>query len=152
MILILLGNTVMFIKTIICIRASTGAARLSVRRQSLKRHMTGRDDVMLYVRMSTVMGFTWIFGLASSVISAFGGPTSQTICIILHLLGILFIVFNCSQGIFIFFAFLFNRRILAMYKGLLERLKSERSRPISVSSSRATLTTQISQSSLSHIT
>ncbi|XP_060582870.1 uncharacterized protein LOC132739226 [Ruditapes philippinarum] len=152
MILILLGNTVMFIKTIICIRASTGAARLSVRRQSLKRHMTGRDDVMLYVRMSTVMGFTWVFGLASSVISAFGGPTSQTICIILHLLGILFIVFNCSQGIFIFFAFLFNRRILAMYKGLLERLKSERSRPISVSSSRATLTTQISQSSLSHIT
>lgn len=150
MMLILSGNAVMFIRTIICIRASTRDARFSVRRSSLKR-MTGKDDVMLYIRMSTVMGFTWVFGLASSVISAFAGPTSHTICITLHLLGILFIVFNCSQGIFIFIAFVFNKRILALFKGLLVRIKSGRSRPLSASSSRGTLTTNASQVSLSHI-
>lgn len=151
MILILSGNAVMFIRTIIRIRAVTRDARSSVRRPSIKR-MSGRDDVMLYIRMSTVMGFTWVFGLASSVISAFAGPTSHTICIALHLLGILFIVFNCSQGIFICFAFLFNRRILALFKGLIVRIKTGRPRPISISSSRVTLTTNVSLTSMSHIT
>lgn len=150
MILILFTNIVMFTRTIICIRASTRDTRTSVRRPSVKR-MTGRDDVILYIRMSTVMGFTWIFGLASSVISAVSGPTSHVTCIVLHLLGILFIVFNCSQGMFIFVAFLFNRRVFALYKGLVDRLKAGRSRPASVSSSRGILSINLSQTSLSHI-
>ncbi|KAL4221218.1 hypothetical protein ACF0H5_019482 [Mactra antiquata] len=152
MILILFVNCVMFTRTIICIRRSTRSARMSVRKQSSFNHMTGRDDVMLYFRMSTVMGFTWIFGLASSFVSAFAEPSSKAVCIVLHLLGILFIVFNCSQGVFIFFAFVCNRRVLALYKAFLERLKSGKPRPPSISSSRTTLTTNTSQTSLSHIT
>ena len=89
MILILLGNFIMFTRTIICIRASTKVTKSSVRRSSLS-HMTGHDDVMLYIRMSTVMGFTWIFALASSMVSAFSVSASRTICITLHLLQILF--------------------------------------------------------------
>lgn len=151
MILILLSNAVMFTRTIICIRASTRATKSSVRKSSLN-HMAGKDDVMLYIRMSTVMGFTWVFGLASSVVSAFASPPSRTTCIILHLLGMLFIVFNCSQGIFIFFAFVFNRRVLGLYRELISKLRTKKERPISISVSRGTLTTNASDSSVSHIT
>ena len=154
MMLILLGNFVMFTRTIICIRASTKVTKTSVRRSSLS-HMTGHDDVMLYVRMSTVMGFTWIFALASGMVSAFSASASRTICITLHLLQILFIIFNCSQGIFIFFAFVCNRRVLALYKGLWLQIKNRgvRQRPLSSCSSSNTLSTRnSSQLSLSHIT
>ena len=151
MIVILLSNTVMFARTIICIRASTRATKSSVRKSSLN-HMTGKDDVMLYIRMSTVMGFTWVFGLASSVVSAFAAPPSRTTCIILHLLGMLFIVFNCSQGIFIFFAFVFNRRVLGLYRGLFSKLKRKKGQPSSLSTSRGTLTSNISETNVSHIT
>ena len=153
MVLILLGNTVMFTRTIICIRSSTKLTQTSVRRSSIS-HMAGHDDVMLYIRMSTVMGFTWIFGLTSSIVSGFFGEPSRTICIVLHLLAILFIIFNCSQGLFIFFAFVFNRRVLGLYRGLVFKLRSSNSRPrpLSSSSSRSTLGVRLSQTSLSHIT
>ena len=153
MVLIIIVNIGMFTRTIICIRASTKMTQTSVRRSSLS-HMAGHDDVMLYIRMSTVMGFTWIFGLASSIVSAFSGEPSRTICIVLHLFGILFIVFNCSQGLFIFFAFVFNRRVLGLYRGLVQTIKRSANRecPISASLSRTTLTANLSQSSVSHIT
>lgn len=153
MILILLSNFVMFTRTIICIRASTRMTQTSVRRSSMS-HMAGHDDVMLYIRMSTVMGFTWVFGLASSIVSPFVGEPSKTICIVLHLFQILFIIFNCSQGLFIFFAFIFNRRVLSLYRGLVYRLRhlDGRERPLSSSSSRSTLGISLSQNSVSHIT
>ncbi|KAK3593268.1 hypothetical protein CHS0354_012361 [Potamilus streckersoni] len=126
MILILLSNFVMFTRTIICIRASTKSTFLKIRRSS-KGHIIGKDDVMLYIRMSTVMGFTWIFGLASSIISAFAGPPSKTICIVLHVFGILFIIFNCSQGLFIFFAFVANKRVTSLYKAKFRKWRQRRS-------------------------
>jgi len=139
----------MFIRTILSIRACTESTKSSIRKTSLN-HVTGKDDVMLYVRMSTVMGFTWVFGLASSFVSSFA-RASETVCIVLHTLGILFIVFNCSQGIFIFFAFVFNRRILGLYKAKFSRARENNERGISVSSSRTTLSTRVSNTSLSHI-
>ena len=151
MIVILSSNVVMFSRTIVSIRASTKSTKDSVRRSSVS-HMTGHDDVMLYVRMSTVMGFTWIFGLASSLVSAFAGTPTQTTCIIMHLIGILFIVFNCSQGIFIFFAFVFNRRVFALYRGLVYRIRHRRDRPVSLSSSRGTLSISVSHTSISNVT
>lgn len=115
MILILIANAIMFIKTIICIRAVAKLAKLKTRRSSLN-HTVGKSDVVLYVRMSTVMGFTWIIGLGSSVISAFADGPTETMCIVLHTIGILFILFNCSQGVFIVVAFVFNKRVLGLYK------------------------------------
>jgi hypothetical protein len=70
---------------------------------------------------------------------------------VLHIFGILFIVFNCSQGIFIFFVFLLNRRVLAMYRTLFGRIKNKKSIPMSVNS-RATLNVPTGQLSLTHIT
>ncbi|KAL3862425.1 hypothetical protein ACJMK2_008391 [Sinanodonta woodiana] len=132
MILILLSNFVMFTRTIICIRASTKSTFLNTRRSS-KGHIIGKDDVMLYIRMSTVMGFTWIFGLASSIISAFAGPPSKTICIVLHVFGILFIIFNCSQGLFIFFAFVANKRVTSLYRAKFRKWRRRRNFPSSSS-------------------
>ncbi|XP_033763513.1 uncharacterized protein LOC117344796, partial [Pecten maximus] len=115
MIIILVVNAIMFIKTIICIRAVAKLAKLKTRRSSLNQAV-GKSDVVLYVRMSTVMGFTWIIGLGSSVISAFADGPTDTMCVVLHTIGILFILFNCSQGVFIFGAFVFNKRVLGLYK------------------------------------
>ncbi|ESO84356.1 hypothetical protein LOTGIDRAFT_75274, partial [Lottia gigantea] len=107
-------NTVFFIRTIICIQATAKLAHHTTRRTF--SHMTGKSDVMLYVRMSTVMGFTWIFGLASSIISSIFTKPDQTVCMALRILSILFTVFNCGQGLFIFFAFIFKRRVFYLYK------------------------------------
>ena len=88
------------------------------------RKPPGRSDAVLYLRMSTVMGFTWIFGLSSSLVSSFSRPVTFEICIISHILGILFTVFNTSQGIFIFCAFVCNRRVLNLYRALFHRVRS----------------------------
>ncbi|XP_013385253.1 uncharacterized protein LOC106155122 [Lingula anatina] len=108
-------NAFFFGRTILSIRATMKVTKLSRRRASVSR-LTGHADVMLYVRMSTFMGFTWVFGLASSVISGIVPTHTATVCYVLYTMNILFIVFNCSQGMFIFFAFICNRRVYDLYK------------------------------------
>ncbi|KAK3105222.1 hypothetical protein FSP39_020107 [Pinctada imbricata] len=148
--LILSSNAVMFTKTIICIRKTSKMVKLKTRRSSRSslNHMTGRDDVILYVRMSTMMGFTWTLGLASSIVSAFAGTPTEVVCIILHTLGILFVAFNCSQGLFIFFAFVFNKRVGGFYKDFFKELKRKNSEnQIPSTRSSSTLSTAVSISS-----
>ena len=120
--LIFLVNCVLFSRTIASIRKTnrlarhSGAGRTSSSNSS--RRLSGRNDVILYVKMASVMGFTWVFGLASSVISSVTDEPSDAICYALHVLGVLFPILNSSQGLFIFVAFVFNRRVLALYKSL----------------------------------
>ncbi|XP_067659278.1 uncharacterized protein [Haliotis asinina] len=121
-VIIFLLNSCLFVKTILCIRKTAKFTNDHTRRSSVNRR-NGRNDVMLYVRMSTVMGFTWIFGLASSIVSAFFTPPTVVVCYTEHILGLLFVTFNCSQGLFIFFAFVTKRRVFHLYKGLWVRLK-----------------------------
>ncbi|XP_046547056.1 uncharacterized protein LOC124257110 [Haliotis rubra] len=121
-VIIFLINSCLFVKTILCIRKTAKFTNDHTRRSSVNRR-NGRNDVMLYVRMSTVMGFTWIFGLASSIVSAFFTPPTVVVCYTEHILGLLFVTFNCSQGLFIFFAFVTKRRVFYLYKGLWIRLK-----------------------------
>lgn len=133
MIAILFANAIMFVRTIICIRSVTKFVSLRTRRSSVSNAI-GKHDVMLYVRMSTVMGFTWIFGLASSIVSSFTDKPTGNVCITLHTLGLLFIIFNCSQGLFIFGVFVCNRRVGALYKELFGQLKKNLSRQSSTTS------------------
>ncbi|XP_046360105.2 uncharacterized protein LOC124137722 [Haliotis rufescens] len=121
-VIIFLMNSCLFVKTILCIRKTAKFTNDHTRRSSVNRR-NGRNDVMLYVRMSTVMGFTWIFGLASSIVSAVSTPPTVVACYTEHILGLLFVTFNCSQGLFIFFAFVTKRRVFYLYKGLWVRLK-----------------------------
>lgn len=140
MLLILFSNSVMFVKTIYCIRKTLKLANIKKRRSSLN-HVTGKSDVRLYVRMSTMMGFTWISGLASSIVSAFAGTPTFTSCTVLHALSFLFIIFNCSQGLFIFFAFICNKRVKAYYKKMFLSCKSRTAMPDVLKSSRISVST-----------
>ncbi|XP_012938072.2 uncharacterized protein LOC101863267 [Aplysia californica] len=125
--LIFLVNCVFFIRTIISISRTAKLAKQSLGQRhsnSSIQKMTGRSDVMLYVRMSTVMGFTWFFGLSSAIMSSFlTKPYSRSECIVSHVQSFLFNIFNVSQGIFIFVAFVCNRRVFALYVRLLIRMK-----------------------------
>ncbi|CAK8690472.1 unnamed protein product [Clavelina lepadiformis] len=80
--------------------------RISVGKKSYKMSMgIARINVLLYVKMSTVMGFIWAIGLAAAV--------AET--------DVLWYIFEISvplQGVFILFAFICKRRILELYKAL----------------------------------
>ncbi|XP_050412953.2 uncharacterized protein LOC126827539 [Patella vulgata] len=118
---LLVINIFFFVRTIICIQATAKLAHINTRRTF--SHMTGRNDVMLYVRMSTVMGFTWCFGIASSIVSGLFTPPNRTVCLSLHILSILYTICMCAQGIFIFFAFVFKKRVYYLYRGLFRKIK-----------------------------
>ncbi|KAH9510351.1 hypothetical protein Btru_042868 [Bulinus truncatus] len=124
--LIFLVNCIFFARTIMSITRTVKLTKKSITSKhssSSFQKMTGRSDVMLYVKMSTVMGFTWIFGLSSSILSSFAKPITYSACIVSHVLAICFTLFNASQGVFIFIAFVCNRRVLALYCGLYRRIK-----------------------------
>ncbi|WAQ97230.1 hypothetical protein MAR_029920, partial [Mya arenaria] len=56
-----------------------------------------RNDLEIFVKLSTITGMTWIFGLINSVTQ-------------ISFFSYLFIVLNACQGVFLFFAFICNRR------------------------------------------
>ncbi|XP_076451539.1 uncharacterized protein LOC143287437 isoform X2 [Babylonia areolata] len=132
LLLIFLMNCVFFARTIASIRRTGRLARHSgagrTNSSNSARQLSGHNDVILYVKMSSVMGFTWVFGLASSVISSVAQEPSDVICYVLHVLGVIFPILNSSQGLFIFFAFVFNRRVLGLYRVLGGKVKSSLAR------------------------
>jgi len=62
-----------------------------------------RNDFKIFVKLSTITGITWVFGL----IYMFTDVVA---------FSYLFIVLNASQGAFLFFAFVANRRVAAMLR------------------------------------
>ncbi|XP_072034137.1 uncharacterized protein [Amphiura filiformis] len=60
-------------------------------------------ELGIYVKLSTLMGFTWIFGYVAS----FTG---------IEVIWYIFIILNSLQGLFIFMSFTFNRRVAALWK------------------------------------
>ncbi|CAL1531305.1 unnamed protein product [Lymnaea stagnalis] len=123
---IFLTNCIFFARTILSISRTMKVTKKSItvrHSNSSFQKMTGRSDVMLYVKMSTVMGFTWIFGISSSILSSFAKPITYPMCIVSHALAICFTLFNASQGLLIFIAFVCNRRVLTLYKDLLKRAR-----------------------------
>ena len=61
-----------------------------------------RNYFLIYVRLSTLTGLTWIFGFLR-------------LFLILDILEYIFIILNAGQGIFIMIAFVLNKRVLSMY-------------------------------------
>lgn len=123
---IFLVNCIFFGKTISSISQTAKIAKksLGTRHSNSSSHkIKDTSEVMLYVRMSTVMGFTWILGLSSSILSSFVTLPSYIACAVVHAFSILFIIFNTSQGFFIFVAFVCNRRVLGLYKELFHKFK-----------------------------
>ncbi|CAH1775493.1 unnamed protein product [Owenia fusiformis] len=124
--LICVTNTILFIFTIFRLRQNSKfnrSLKSKNRRKFSESSVTSvsSNDVMLYLRMSSFMGFTWIFGIASSVVSGLARPT-EPICYLLYTMNLLFIIFNCLQGVFLFVAFVCNRKVIKLYKDLFSRV------------------------------
>ncbi|XP_067126632.1 uncharacterized protein [Centruroides vittatus] len=74
-----------------------------------------QNDAFLYLRMATVMGFTWILAFLAAWY-----PRDKLLG---EILAYLFIIFNTLQGLFIFFGFVCNKRILRFYKDKITSLE-----------------------------
>lgn len=91
-------------------------ARFSSQHKYIKKNLrTERNDFFIFIKLSTLTGVTWVFGLLFSVLGT-------KVC------SYLFIVLNASQGMFISLSFAFNPRVLKLCAnklGLSERTDSQ---------------------------
>ncbi|XP_045190638.2 uncharacterized protein LOC123547531 [Mercenaria mercenaria] len=95
--LIVLSNVCMFIFVVIKIKRSPSVQK-SVQNE--------RNDIIVFVKLSTITGATWVFGLLY-------------IWTNLTTMSYIFIVLNASQGVFIMFAFVINKRVFDLFKNKL---------------------------------
>lgn len=96
-----------------------------------------------YLRMATGMGLTWVFGfVAAFVRSSEAAGTAFTY---------LFIVCNTLQGLFLFYAFVCNRKTYSLYRSLLCDVRRGARAKLSNSSSVSSVSTVTSQASLSSV-
>ncbi|XP_030842078.1 adhesion G protein-coupled receptor E3-like [Strongylocentrotus purpuratus] len=61
------------------------------------------SDLLIYIKMSTLLGFTWVFGF----VAAFANVTA---------LWYIFILLNSLQGVYIFIAFICNKRVFKLWR------------------------------------
>jgi len=74
---------------------------LSKSKMIQKNVNTERNELTILLKLSTITGVTWIFGFVYSL-------TGEVA------FSYLFIIFNASQGVFLFLAFIANKRVLNM--------------------------------------
>ena len=95
--IIVISNIIMFLIISMKIRNSS----------KIQKHTQNeRNYFMIYVRLSTITGITW---LSSIPMLLTGSPVFAYI----------FVVLNCCQGIFIFIAFICNRRVVNLYRKMI---------------------------------
>ena len=63
-----------------------------------------QSNLSIYVKLSTLMGFTWLFGLLALVV------TSTTV------FWYFFVILTSLQGVFVAVAFVFNEKTLNLYR------------------------------------
>ena len=78
-----------------------------------------RNYFLIYVRLSTLTGLTWIFGFLRLFLT-------------LDALEYLFIILNAGQGIFIMVAFVLNKRVLSMFFSKGKATVSDKTNPSTV--------------------
>ena len=95
----ILLNAILFSLTVISINKIKKQTRV------IGNAANNRKQVVLFLKLSVLMGFTWIFGYLSILVSSyFDYP---------------FVVFNSLQRVFIAFGFVFTGRVKKMYGALL---------------------------------
>lgn len=138
--MLLLLNFVFYVMTVYSVH--------SVARQKpgtiLRRHSDkGPATAATYVRMATGMGLTWVFGfVAAFVRSSEAARTAFTY---------LFIVCNTLQGLFLFYAFVCNRKTYHLYRALFCNVRRGARAKLSTSSSVSSVSTVTSQASLASV-
>ena len=97
--LIILINLGLFVRTFIALKSAMSfAKRAKTSSNSSKQH-----EFSIYLKLSSLMGFTWIFGFLQNE------PY-------LGFLQYAFILCNTLQGFFVFMSFVATSRVLSMYK------------------------------------
>ena len=93
--LLLVINVVLFIRCVVGIYKARKIA-------SRARHRDSKNDLIVYIKMASLMGFTWTFGFLANVVQ-------------IQAFWYIFIVLNSLQGVFIFLSFTLKSSILRMY-------------------------------------
>ncbi|XP_064601681.1 uncharacterized protein LOC135467772 [Liolophura sinensis] len=93
--IVLVFNTFCFIRVVLSIRNAPN--------MKSSKNQTNRNHVTVYLRLSILLGFTWIFGLVAASLQV-------------EVLWYIFVILNGLQGVFIFIAYCLNKRILDMLK------------------------------------
>ena len=100
--LIICANIIFFIFSVISIGKSSQNTVLG--RGNKQEGVGIRQRLLLYTKLSVIMGFTWAFGFTAN----FSRETP--------VLWYLFIIFNTLQGLFICLAFVCNRKVLELLR------------------------------------
>ena len=95
----ILFNALLFFLTVNSIR------KIRKQTQQVGNVANSRRNLVLFVKLSVLMGFTWIFGYLKILVSSyFDYP---------------FVIFTSFQGVYIAFGFVFTARVKMMYQNLL---------------------------------
>ena len=94
---LLVSNVFFFLTSVYHIWRSSASGKVGNHRHGKRKRL------VLYAKLSTIMGLTWLFGY----IAAWTGLT---------VLWYFFIIFNTSQGVFICIAFLCNRKVARLLR------------------------------------
>ena len=97
---IIATNLVLFTRTLVAIKKSMDVA------QKAKEKKDDQQKFVIYVKLSSVMGFTWLFGFLANLT-------------VLTVFWYVFIVLNTLQGVFIAMSFVFTRRVMHRYLALI---------------------------------
>jgi len=81
--------------------------------------------LVLYVRLFAILGFTWVFGLATVLVPNEDEEGSWKYSLE-QVLIYLYVIFSGLQGFFIFVVFTANKRVFGLYKNLLFKLCCKR--------------------------
>ncbi|RWS23954.1 uncharacterized protein B4U80_09710 [Leptotrombidium deliense] len=101
--LILFTNLLLFCFTIRSLKKTRKVTGI------LRNHR--ENQIKLYIKIALIMGLTWIFGLFASLMDS-------------DVFWYLFILFNGSQGVFIFIAFTFKKKVIASIRGAVTKVES----------------------------
>ena len=106
--IILMCNFAFFAMSIYHIMSSSGGETVTKR-----RHGKGKR-LILYAKLSTIMGLTWVFGYVGAVTGS-------------SVMWYLFVICNSLQGLFICISFLCNSKIRKLLNARLEKSRSRTS-------------------------
>ena len=93
----LVTNSVLFLITVVSLRRTMKIAQRATNKKDVNK------QIKICLKLSSIMGFSWLFGFLAS------WPP-------LWFMAFPFIILNTLQGLFLFWAFVANRRVLGMYK------------------------------------
>lgn len=118
MALLLLFNTVAFITSAVYLRKHS--------QNSAARQASGvrKSNLSIYIRLSTLMGFTWLFGFLAII----SEPSK--------VFWYLFMILTPLQGVFVTVAFVMNSKTLRMYKNTSRKLKAPKNSTVPNTTSR----------------